>query len=111
MVEMTKLVKKSCQLIKSFPLNNSCKYEKFIQNVENDLSLEYILIEGVNDDLTQAELLVAHAKRLRAKINLIPYNRVDGLEWKRPPWKKLGISSKGGTGKACQSYLTHGKRP
>ena len=27
---------------------------------------------------------------LRAKINLIPYNRVDGLEWKRPSVEKLG---------------------
>jgi 23S rRNA (adenine2503-C2)-methyltransferase len=48
------------------------------------MTLEYILIEGVNDDLAQAELLAKHAKRLNAKVNLIPYNQVDGLEWKRP---------------------------
>lgn len=48
------------------------------------LTLEYILIEGINDDLKQAEILSLHARRLRAKVNLIPYNTVEGLEWKRP---------------------------
>lgn len=48
------------------------------------LTLEYILIKGVNDDLEQARILAAHAKRLTAKVNLIPYNTVDGLEWVRP---------------------------
>ena len=48
------------------------------------LFLEYILIEGVNDALEQAQILVKHARRLHAKVNLIPYNTVEGLEWKRP---------------------------
>jgi 23S rRNA (adenine2503-C2)-methyltransferase len=48
------------------------------------LFLEYILIEGVNDALEQAEILVRHARRLHAKVNLIPYNTVEGLDWKRP---------------------------
>jgi 23S rRNA (adenine2503-C2)-methyltransferase len=48
------------------------------------LTLEYILIEGVNDDLEQARILAGHARRLKAKVNLIPYNTVDGLDWKRP---------------------------
>jgi len=48
------------------------------------LFLEYILIEGVNDAPEQAEILVKHARRLHAKVNLIPYNTVEGLEWKRP---------------------------
>ncbi|HEX5791338.1 MAG TPA: 23S rRNA (adenine(2503)-C(2))-methyltransferase RlmN, partial [Luteolibacter sp.] len=48
------------------------------------LTFEYILIEGVNDSLEQARLLTAHARKLHAKVNLIPYNTVDGLEWKRP---------------------------
>jgi len=48
------------------------------------LTLEYILIEGVNDSLDQARILAGHAKRLKAKVNLIPYNTVEGLEWVRP---------------------------
>ena len=49
------------------------------------LTLEYILIKGVNDSLEQAEILARHARRLHAKVNLIPYNTVEGLEWVRPP--------------------------
>jgi 23S rRNA (adenine2503-C2)-methyltransferase len=48
------------------------------------LTLEYILIDGVNDALEQAEILARHARRLQAKVNLIPYNTVEGLDWKRP---------------------------
>jgi 23S rRNA (adenine2503-C2)-methyltransferase len=48
------------------------------------MTLEYILIEGVNDSLEQASLLVRHARRLHAKVNLIPYNTVEGLPWHRP---------------------------
>lgn len=49
------------------------------------LTLEYILIDGVNDSLEQARILAGHARRLRAKVNLIPYNTVEGLDWARPP--------------------------
>jgi len=48
------------------------------------LMFEYILIAGVNDSDEQADLLAKHARRLSAKINLIPYNIVEGLEWSRP---------------------------
>jgi len=48
------------------------------------LTLEYILIEDVNDALDQARVLAGHARRLRAKVNLIPYNSVEGLDWRRP---------------------------
>ena len=58
--------------------------EQFIQERKKMITLEYILIEGINDDLKQAELLASHARRLNAKINLIPYNKVEGLHWQRP---------------------------
>jgi 23S rRNA (adenine2503-C2)-methyltransferase len=32
----------------------------------------------------QAHLLSTHARRLSAKVNLIPYNTVQGLPWARP---------------------------
>ena len=49
------------------------------------LTFEYILIQGVNDAPAQAALLASHARRLHAKVNLIPYNPVAGLNWQRPP--------------------------
>ncbi|HEY9174731.1 MAG TPA: 23S rRNA (adenine(2503)-C(2))-methyltransferase RlmN [Verrucomicrobiae bacterium] len=48
------------------------------------LTFEYILIAGVNDSLAQVQPLAALARKLRAKVNLIPYNTVEGLGWKRP---------------------------
>jgi 23S rRNA (adenine2503-C2)-methyltransferase len=48
------------------------------------ITFEDILIAGVNDTDEQARELAKIARRLSAKINLIPYNTVDGLEWSRP---------------------------
>lgn len=48
------------------------------------ITLEYILISGVNDMLAEAEQLADIAQRLNAKVNLIPYNTVEGLPWQRP---------------------------
>jgi 23S rRNA (adenine2503-C2)-methyltransferase len=48
------------------------------------LTFEYILIAGVNDSVEQARPLAALTKRLFAKVNLIPYNKVEGLPWERP---------------------------
>ena len=48
------------------------------------MTLEHILIAGVNDSDAQAHELARIARRLSAKINLIPYNTVEGLEWSRP---------------------------
>src|SRR5471032_150489 len=48
------------------------------------ITLEFILIEEVNDSLEQAQKLRDIARDLHAHVNLIPYNTVDGLPWKRP---------------------------
>ena len=48
------------------------------------ITLEYILIAGINDSLAQTRPLAALAKKLFAKVNLIPYNRVEDLPWQRP---------------------------
>ena len=48
------------------------------------IMFEYILIADINDSDEQARELAKIARRLSAKINLIPYNTVEGLEWSRP---------------------------
>ncbi len=55
------------------------------------LTFEFILIEGVNDTLEQARLLGRAAQMLDAKVNLIPYNTVEGLPWKRPAERQQEI--------------------
>lgn len=48
------------------------------------ITFEYILLAGVNDDLSHVKPLATLARKLHAKVNLIPYNVVEGLHWKRP---------------------------
>ncbi len=48
------------------------------------ITLEYILIDGINSHIDHARELVQRAKSIRAKVNLIPYNTVEGLPWVRP---------------------------
>ena len=45
---------------------------------------EFILIAGVNDSEDQAHALANLVRPLEGKVNLIPYNDVEGLEWQRP---------------------------
>ena len=61
----------------------ACDY--YASRKKQRIYFEYILIAGVNDAEEQAHLLARHAARLGARVNLIPYNHVEGLEWSRPP--------------------------
>jgi len=63
-------------------LLSACDY--YTSRKKQRLTFEYILIAGVNDSDEQARLLAKHARRLSAKVNLIPYNTVEGLPWSRP---------------------------
>lgn len=63
-------------------LSAACEY--YQSKKGRMLTFEYILIAGVNDGLDQAKPLAALARRLHAKVNLIPYNTVEGLPWQRP---------------------------
>lgn len=88
---------------KRYPINEllqSC--EKFIEAHKKMITLEYILIKGINDDLNQASLLAKHARRLNAKVNLIPYNKVEGLDWERPEIGRI---------KAFQNQVEREKAP
>jgi 23S rRNA (adenine2503-C2)-methyltransferase len=63
-------------------LADACDY--YQQRKGRMITLEYILIAGVNDGLDQTQPLSDLAHRLNAKVNLIPYNTVEGLPWSRP---------------------------
>ena len=48
-------------------------------------TLEYVLLSGINDSEDDARRLRGIARRMRAKINLIPFNPVPGWLAYRPP--------------------------
>jgi 23S rRNA (adenine2503-C2)-methyltransferase len=63
-------------------LTAACEY--YQERKGRMITFEYILIAGVNDGLDQIRPLAQLARRLNAKVNLIPYNKVEGLSWERP---------------------------
>jgi 23S rRNA (adenine2503-C2)-methyltransferase len=76
---------------KIMPVNKAFPLAKLIPAVRafsekhgRMVTLEFILIEDVNDSLAQAAALRDIARDLHAHVNLIPYNTVEGLPWKRP---------------------------
>ena len=76
---------------KIMPINKAYPLAKLVPAVREFaekhgrmVTLEFILIEGVNDSLEQAQKLRDIARDLHAHVNLIPYNTVQGLPWKRP---------------------------
>ena len=70
---------------RKYPLKElTAALEYYQAQKDRMITFEYILIAGVNDAMEQTRPLGALARHLRAKVNLIPYNRVDGLSWERP---------------------------
>ena len=70
---------------RKFPLEELVPAAKaFARKHGRMLTLEFILIEDINDSLDQARKLAAIARDLHAHVNLIPYNTVEGLPWVRP---------------------------
>ena len=70
---------------RKYPLSDliaACEY--YQQQKGRMITLEYILIAGVNDRLHETRPLAELARRLHAKVNIIPYNKVEGLPWERP---------------------------
>ena len=71
---------------KKYPLDkllNSCK--KYLKNKSKrqTITIEYILIDGVNDSIEHAKELVEILKGLSCKVNLIPFNPFDGSNYSR----------------------------
>jgi 23S rRNA (adenine2503-C2)-methyltransferase len=70
---------------RKYPLSELTAACEYYQSKKGKMiTLEYILMKGVNDGQDQVRPLADLSKRLNAKVNLIPYNKVEGLSWERP---------------------------
>jgi 23S rRNA (adenine2503-C2)-methyltransferase len=58
--------------------------ETYFGETGREVTLEYCLLAGTNDSPEHANQLAAIAKRLRAHVNLLSYNPVEGLPFTRP---------------------------
>lgn len=63
-------------------LLDSC--DEWFSKTGREITLEYILLGGVNDRAEHAQELAAHALRIHANVNLIRYNEVAGMPFDRP---------------------------
>ena len=80
------------------PINRKWPLERVMQACETYLAsggrmmtLEYVLLEDVNDSLDDADGLAGVARRLRAKVNIIPYSPVPGLAFRTPGEERIEI--------------------
>ena len=56
----------------------------YFDRTGREITLEYILLAGVNDRPEHARALTQLCKTMRANVNLIRYNEVEGLPYARP---------------------------
>ncbi|KKQ34222.1 MAG: putative dual-specificity RNA methyltransferase RlmN [candidate division WS6 bacterium GW2011_GWA2_37_6] len=57
--------------------------DDYVEKTNKKVSYEYILISGVNDSDVNAQELIKLFKNRLAHINLIPYNPIPGVDFKR----------------------------
>lgn len=61
----------------------------FYEKTGTRVTLEYCVINDINDDPFEAEELVAFARRIKCKINLIEYNPIDLAEFQSSSAEKI----------------------
>lgn len=70
---------------KAYPLKDLIEcLERVQKKFKRQITFEYILIKGLNDSVDDADRLAGFALRLNAKVNLIPYNKIEGETFERP---------------------------
>lgn len=86
---------------KLMPVNKLYPLEKLIEACENFvnkagriITIEYVLIKGINDSREEAGNLAGIAKRLNAKVNLIPYSAVASINFQSPRQKDVNAFMK-----------------
>jgi 23S rRNA (adenine2503-C2)-methyltransferase len=63
----------------------------FYSKTGNKITFEYILFDGVNDSLEDADHLIALYHRVPAFINIIEYNTVEGVPYKKAKSEKRDL--------------------
>jgi 23S rRNA (adenine2503-C2)-methyltransferase len=75
---------------KKYPLKmllDACR--RYPLKLQRRITFEYVLIDGINDTMEDANRLVRKLKNIPCKINLIPHNPHDGSRLKRPMQERV----------------------
>ena len=63
-------------------LHKALKY--YVDKTGRRITIEYLLIKGLNDTISSAKQLATYLKDIKCNINLIPYNPTAKNDYKRP---------------------------
>ena len=78
------------------PINDSNSLEDLIESINyfydktnTRVTLEYCVINDINDDSLEAEELISFARQIKCKVNLIEYNPIDLAEFQSSSTEKI----------------------
>ncbi|MHB0997811.1 MAG: 23S rRNA (adenine(2503)-C(2))-methyltransferase RlmN [Armatimonadota bacterium] len=84
------LRRKLVPLSERYPINGLMAACRHYANVTHrQVTIEYLLIDGVNDSPQLALELASLLKGMLCSVNLIPYNIVEGLDYRRPSRERI----------------------
>ena len=63
----------------------SCQRYLDQKNRKESITFEYVMLDGINDSVQDAQKLAKLLKPLRSKVNLIPFNSFEGSGYERSP--------------------------
>jgi 23S rRNA (adenine2503-C2)-methyltransferase len=78
-------------LNRKYPLRellDACRNYPGLSNARR-ITLEYVMLKGINDSLADARALVRLIKGIPAKINLIPFNPWPGSKYECSDWQQI----------------------
>ncbi|MFM1887304.1 MAG: hypothetical protein RL026_2461 [Pseudomonadota bacterium] len=64
--------------------------DAYSRSIRYPLQLQWTLLAGINDADDEVDGLIALLRGRRVIVNFIPYNRVEGLPFKRTDWARAG---------------------
>ena len=83
------------QRLKTMPITKSNSFNDLIDSSKNytlqskkKITFEYVMLSNINDSLSDARALLRQLGSINCKLNLIPYNEIDG-DFKRPSNEKI----------------------
>jgi len=83
------------QRLKTMPITNSNKFEDLINSSKNytlqskkKITFEYVMLSNINDNPDDAKALIRQLSSINCKLNLIPYNEING-DYRRPSNEKI----------------------
>ena len=80
---------------KTMPITKSNKFKNLISSSKNytlqskkKITFEYVMLSNINDNIDDAKALIRQLSSINCKLNLIPYNEING-DYSRPSNEKI----------------------